>query len=174
RPPPPGRFPALLLLAAAPADPDLARRLAVLLLSPRELGIAGVLLGEWPHGPTWRVDPDGTTHPHTRPGAAHLSRWAGGGGRLCMLPAGAAADLLTLQAAARPRRAHLHNPLPPTPAPRRPAGPAAAPALSLPARTGPPTTGNTQVSAGGTGGAGGAPPPGAGPPPPLRPVGPVA
>ena len=75
-------FPPLLLLAAAPADRDLARRLAVLLLSPRELGVAGVLLGRWRHGPTWRVDPDGTTHPQTLPTVAHLSRWAGGGGRM--------------------------------------------------------------------------------------------
>src|SRR5207248_633766 len=126
-----------------------------------------------------RVDPDGTTHAHALPSVAHLPRWAGGGGRLCMLPAGAAVDLLMLQAAARPRRWHLYHPLPPIPDPPAlpvvpsPApGVSTAPALSVPSSAVPMAI-DAQVSAHRTGGAAGPPPTGPDRPLRLRLFGPV-
>src|SRR5205823_3925585 len=61
-----GPFPPLLIVTAAPADPGPARRLAVLLThTTGRLGIRGVLLGTWPLGTTWQVNPDGTIQPGT-------------------------------------------------------------------------------------------------------------
>ncbi|MFC3504090.1 hypothetical protein ACFOOK_24395 [Micromonospora krabiensis] len=53
-----------------------------------------VVLGEWPAGATWHVDPAGHTHDPRRPG------WAGP--RLCVLDATAATDLLTVIAYTNP------------------------------------------------------------------------
>jgi DNA-binding SARP family transcriptional activator len=71
------------LLVTAPDDPVLARRLAVLLRLGADHGLAGLVLGMWPHGTTWSVNPDGVTT---------------GGVRLCTVGAAAAADLLTVVA----------------------------------------------------------------------------
>jgi hypothetical protein len=137
--PPPGPaaaredgFAPVVLLAAAPAGHATAVRLAVLLWGTR-LGVTGVLLGKWPHGQTWRVDPAGHTRPvqpATPTGTAEAVPVGAAGhvaARLCVLTATAAADLLTLTGQAGPGRAH-----PPAPAgAARPAGgaPGAGPAL---------------------------------------------
>jgi DNA-binding SARP family transcriptional activator len=136
--PRPGLFPPLLLVAAVPADRELARRLAVLLLAPRRLGIVGLLLGTWPHGLTWRVDPDGTIHHPTAPTSADgQQRPAQAGVRLCVLPAGAATDLLSLQAQARPHRHHLHHLTPPPATGPSATVPPAMPPSNAPPRQGP-------------------------------------
>src|SRR6266540_478602 len=106
---PPGTgSPPLVLLTGVPAEPATAARLAVLLLCAH-LGVAGALLGDWPHGDTWRIDEHG-----------YLDRWhvaAAKAGRLCVLTPTATADLLTMLREARPdppRRPP--RPLPPLPA----------------------------------------------------------
>lgn len=71
------------VLAAAPAEPDLARRVAVLLTLGAPHGVRGLILGRWPFGPTWHVTGDGATAT---------------GRRLCTLTAGAATDLLAVAA----------------------------------------------------------------------------
>ncbi len=61
-----GPFPPLLIVTAPPAGPGPARRLAVLLThTAGRLDIRGVLLGAWPLGATWQVNPDGTIYPGT-------------------------------------------------------------------------------------------------------------
>ncbi len=68
-----GPFPPLLIVTAAPAGPGPARRLAVLLThTAGRLGIRGVVLGAWPLGATWQVNPDGTVYSGTiDPGIIH-------------------------------------------------------------------------------------------------------
>jgi DNA-binding SARP family transcriptional activator len=91
----------LVLLAGAPSDQATATRLAVALLCSH-LGVAGALLGTWPHGQTWRVDSNGYID--------RADATAAAGGRLCVLTRAAACDLLTLL-----RELH-HNPDRPLPA----------------------------------------------------------
>ncbi|MGC9668502.1 hypothetical protein ACNTMW_18345 [Planosporangium sp. 12N6] len=94
RPTPAGAPAPLVLLAGCPTDPAAARRLAVLLTLAAPLGITGVLLGAWPHGHTWLVDTDGTTHPTDTP--------EGRGPRLSVLTVTATVDLLALLREAHP------------------------------------------------------------------------
>ncbi len=122
RPPPPALavggptsgepvFAPLVLLAGCPVDPAEIRRLALVLNLAAHLGVTGVLLGRWPHGATWRVDPDGTTHGDDRADSP--------GPRLCALPAATTGDLLTLVQEARASRTPPHPPVPPPAPPRR-------------------------------------------------------
>jgi DNA-binding SARP family transcriptional activator len=106
-----GRQPApLLVLAAVPADPVAARRLA-LGLAGSWLGIGGLLLGRWEPGRTWYVTPDAHVHPD--PGKADPDNadpdTTGGRGdagpRLSALPAQAARDILTMRTLADPTAA---------------------------------------------------------------------
>jgi DNA-binding SARP family transcriptional activator len=95
----------LVLVTSCPTDSAAARRLAAILRLSTPLGITGVLLGRWPHGPEWRVDPDGTSRPADKPSTVAT--------RLSVLTAGATVDLLTLLREARPR-GHRPPPAPPT------------------------------------------------------------
>ncbi len=115
-------FPPVVLLTRGPADHATGVRLAVLLLGTR-FGITGVLLGDWPHGQTWRVDEDGHTHTTDTRGPT--------GARLCVLTPTAAADLLTLLRQARPDPVHPSPPEPPPP----PAAPASGSASTPGPRT---------------------------------------
>jgi DNA-binding SARP family transcriptional activator len=144
-----GPWPPLLVLTGVPTDARQARRLAVLLSHPTgQLGIVGVLLGTWRYGATWPVEPDGRTHPGPGSTVNPRSRsnpagtidpagdvgsaldidgrgTVGVGARLCVLSASAAADLLALQALARPDHQRHREPdrSPPTtgqPAPATP------------------------------------------------------
>src|SRR5205823_2288546 len=85
-------------------------------------------------------------------------------------PAAAAADLLMLQAAARPRRGHLHHP---PPASALPVPPSPAPVVSVAASSAP-VAGDAQESARHAGPAGGTVPAGPDGPLRLRLLGPVA
>jgi DNA-binding SARP family transcriptional activator len=78
----------VVVLATVPADPDLTRRLAVLLTFGHRYGVAGLLVGAWAAGVTWQVDHDGAACAGGEPAAA--------GRRLCTLTGAAAADLLAL------------------------------------------------------------------------------
>ncbi|MEJ3742841.1 BTAD domain-containing putative transcriptional regulator [Actinomycetes bacterium KLBMP 9797] len=95
------------VLTAAPDDPALTARLAALLRLGAGHGISGLILGAWPHGTTWYLDPDGATDAGTR---------------LCTLTGPAAADLLAVVALrvrepARPHsRASHHDAGTPRPA----------------------------------------------------------
>jgi DNA-binding SARP family transcriptional activator len=96
----------MLLLTGVPPSVDAARRVGFTFTLAAGVGITGVLLGAWVHGPTWRVDTDGTTAPtEPAPGWAGTAPAkpadAGGAGpRLCVLSAAASSDLLTLAAEA--------------------------------------------------------------------------
>ncbi|MEU7617246.1 BTAD domain-containing putative transcriptional regulator [Micromonospora rifamycinica] len=100
-----------MLLTHVPADADTAARLATALTHTQ-----GVLIGTWPHGPTWHITPDG-----------HAARGTGDDRtRLCVLTATAARDLLAVL-----------TPTPPTPpavaVPRqRPPAPIPPPEASSP------------------------------------------
>jgi DNA-binding SARP family transcriptional activator len=94
-----GAWGPLLLVASCPTDPAAARRLAAMLRLADPLGITGVLLGRWPHGPCWRVDPDGVSHPDPPTDAGEAAEATC---RLSVLTADATADLLTLLREARP------------------------------------------------------------------------
>jgi DNA-binding SARP family transcriptional activator len=96
--------PPLLLVTGSPADPAIARQLAQLLTFTAPLRIAGVLRGDWPPGASWRVDPDGTTHPTGTEGV-----------RLSVLTATATTDLLGLLREARPPRVRPARPSGPPP-----------------------------------------------------------
>src|SRR5262249_39103469 len=90
------------------------------------LGIHGLLLGEWEHGPTWHIDPDGHVHTDPAPATADdgLSL-----PRMCTVPVHTARDLLTLHALAHPTAADaqpVHNHTSP-PADFRQPGPAPPP-----------------------------------------------
>jgi DNA-binding SARP family transcriptional activator len=106
--PDPG-FAPVVLLTRVPSDPASGTRLAVLLLCTH-LGVTGALLGDWPHGDTWRIDDHGYTHPADTSVPARA--------RLCVLTPTATVDLLTLLREARPQ---LDRPPdlepPPSPAP---------------------------------------------------------
>ena len=102
-------LPPILFLAAAPEGP-IATALAAILAVGSRLAIAGLLIGPWPTGATWHVNPDGTTRPQ---GAADTA-----GPRLNVLDAAATADILDTLRQARP----ASNDLPPSP-PRSPAAP---------------------------------------------------
>jgi len=121
--PPDGQPPPapVLLITGSPPDPAQARRLAIMLTHTAG-GLNGVLLGTWPHGRTWHVDPDGSTHPLQPPGAGDRT---GPGLRLCVLAPRAAADLFTLLAHATPGHrqppASDHRPQTDRPAPDTPA-----------------------------------------------------
>src|SRR6266545_4280922 len=104
-----GPFPPLLIVTAPPAGPGPARRLAVLLThTAGRLDIRGVLLGAWPLGATWQVNPDGTIGLTANANGNGRRPAVATGARLCVLSATAATDLLTLQAQARPDRFQLH------------------------------------------------------------------
>lgn len=62
----------LVVLIAAPPAAAAARRLATVLTLGRNLGIAGILLGEWPYGATCTVDIDGRCTAVTDPVLAGL------------------------------------------------------------------------------------------------------
>src|SRR6266545_578848 len=65
QPAPPAR---LLLVTSCPAQVEAARRLALLLTHPAARpGLTAVLLGRWPYGTTWQVEPGGHIHPHPPP-----------------------------------------------------------------------------------------------------------
>ena len=104
-----------MLLTTAPAGGAATRLVAILTVGAR-LAITGVLLGAWPPGATWQVNPDGTTHPHQRPDTT--------GPRLNMLTSTATADILDTLAQAHPTREDT----PPNPAPATPAPPTWVPA----------------------------------------------
>src|SRR6266545_4946630 len=108
-------LPPIVLLTTAPAGGAATRLVAILTVGAR-LAITGVLLGAWPPGATWQVNPDGTTHPHQRPDTT--------GPRLNMLTSTATADILDTLAQAHPTRADT----PPPPAPATPAPPTWVPA----------------------------------------------
>jgi DNA-binding SARP family transcriptional activator len=100
------------LLTTAPDAPVLARRLAVLLRLGTEHGLTGLILGDWPHGTTWSINPDGLTT---------------AGLRLCTLGTAAACDLLTVAALRYEETPHTQDGAATRPTPRQPdtaAGPA--------------------------------------------------
>ncbi len=150
--------PSVLLVTAAPTDPALARRLAVLLThTGGPPGLCGVLLGAWAHGPTWRVDPDGTSHPEPPPaGGDDRDRPGGGGRRLCVLSSHAACDLFVLLTQATPGGRHPSGPGRPEVNGDRPLSPVAVPAAAM-SPAGPPAAAATPgrlPAAGAVGGAG--------------------
>jgi DNA-binding SARP family transcriptional activator len=118
RPAPAGAFPPIVVLLAAPPAGQVDR-LAVVLRLAAGLGVRGVLLGAWPHGPTWHVAADGTSTPAGQPEAT--------GPRLCVLSPTAAADLLTLL-----REAHPPQHPPTAPQPPQRAGPTEPHRTALP------------------------------------------
>jgi hypothetical protein len=104
--------PATLLLVGPPATAGDSQRLRVLAALASPLAVTTVILGAWPHGPTWHVDTDGTHHPSTPPSTtgAAADRNAGPGtstgapprpavngvGRISVLGVTATVDLLSL------------------------------------------------------------------------------
>jgi DNA-binding SARP family transcriptional activator len=102
--------PPLMLVTGCPADPATARRLAILLAGAAPLRITGVVLGDWDHGTSWQVDPDGAVHPADPPHP--------GGLRLSVLTSTATTDLLGLFREARSAR--TPPAAAPIPSPRRP------------------------------------------------------
>jgi DNA-binding SARP family transcriptional activator len=96
----------LLLVTGCPTDPETARHLADLLTFAAPLHITAVLLGDWPHGTTWHVDPAGAIDPADTPTTQRL--------RLSVLTSTATTDLLGLLREAHQSRAH------PAPAPTPP------------------------------------------------------
>lgn len=106
----------VVVIASVSRDADIAASLAAV-LSSGDRAIAAVLLGTWPHGPTWHVDANG----HIRAGeqSSLIGRW-------CVLSPTAATDLLavvwqaaptTADPSSSPREADLAAPDPP-PAPK--------------------------------------------------------
>jgi DNA-binding SARP family transcriptional activator len=93
QPTPADRRAPVVLICAPPTNPQTARRLAVLLTFAAHIGVTGVLLGSWPHGSTWHIDPSAATNT-----SGH------GGARLSVLNATATTDLLTLYQQAHPTR----------------------------------------------------------------------
>ncbi|WP_428962969.1 AfsR/SARP family transcriptional regulator [Micromonospora fluostatini] len=94
-----------LLLTHLPAHPTTR--------APLTTGLAqakAVLIGTWPHHPTWHITPDGHTQ-HREDGTS---------GRLCVLNATAALDLLTVLAPTTPPAVAVPRQQPPTPAPQPP------------------------------------------------------
>jgi DNA-binding SARP family transcriptional activator len=75
-----------VVLTGVPDQAATTTRLAAL-LSDANLGITAVLLGDWPHCQTWRIDGNGHVH---RPSHDAV------GGRLCVLSATATTDLLAV------------------------------------------------------------------------------
>lgn len=93
--------PPAVLLSTAPTGAH-ATRLAAILTVGARLGLVAVVLGEWPAGPTWHVNPDGTTTTDGHPGP-----------RLNVLDRTATADILDTLHQARP----TIDDLPPAPPP---------------------------------------------------------
>ena len=62
-----GPQPVAVVLAAAPG-PAAAQRLAGITQAGRDLGVAAILLGEWPHGTTCHITADGLISSVTPPG----------------------------------------------------------------------------------------------------------
>ncbi|MEH0981881.1 BTAD domain-containing putative transcriptional regulator [Micromonospora sp. CPCC 205556] len=111
QPPPP-------LMLLADATPDNERlRVAALLNQGEHLNIHGVLLGPWPHGNTIVVTEDGTTTPADGEGARHGTHPADIG-RLAVLNAAEAVDLLATLAESHTRQPQPHRPTTQTPPPR--------------------------------------------------------
>jgi DNA-binding SARP family transcriptional activator len=94
-------LPPMLLVTAAP-PPQQSERLRVVLGLGQALDVTAVLLGEWQHGPTVTVDPDGTCHP-TRAGGDTPAR-------LTVLDTAAAEEMLRTL-----REAHTGEPAQPVP-----------------------------------------------------------
>lgn len=95
-------LPPAVFLAPAPAGSS-ATRLAAILAVGSRLGVVAVLLGDWPTGTTWHVNPDGTT---------------GEGRRLNILDQPATAQILDTVAEAHPADLHVADvpgPVPPSP-----------------------------------------------------------
>ena len=83
QPAPPAR---LLLVTSCPAQVEAARRLALLLTHPAAgPGLTAVLLGRWPYGTTWQVEPGGHIHPDPPPPPGHRQP-PPGQRRICVLP----------------------------------------------------------------------------------------
>lgn len=114
-------LPPMLLLAATP-PPGLRVRTRMVLGLGSGVQVTALLLGQWGHGPTVRVDPDGSTHPLDAPGgvAGQLPT------RMAVLEQAAATDLLATM-----REAHTGEPAP---------APHPEPQLAANAATDPPDT----------------------------------
>jgi DNA-binding SARP family transcriptional activator len=96
-------LPPAVLLEPAPAGSS-ATRLAAILAVGSRLGVVAVLLGDWPTGTTWHVNPDGTT---------------GEGRQLNILDQPATAQILDTVAQAHPAELHVADtPMPVPPSPR--------------------------------------------------------
>jgi DNA-binding SARP family transcriptional activator len=84
----------VVLLAAAPTDPQAARQLRVVLTLAHDKALTGVLLGDWSPGDAWRLQGDGT-----------VDNVGESPTRLSVLSEAAASDLLAVYREAHTQRA---------------------------------------------------------------------